>query len=111
MPPKRAPRELAGTARVYDLAVALIRHSDSRLDRTKLIRFMNSFQVVAPLTIGELWAWPSMLRLVLIENLRRLAARILEETQSWRLVTAAELAAPGLAPVPSPKPATAPLGN
>src|SRR5581483_6253865 len=27
----------------------------------------------APLTIGELWAWPSMLKLALVENLRRLA--------------------------------------
>ena len=30
---------------------------------------------VAPLTIGELWAWPSMLKLALIENLRRLGGR------------------------------------
>ncbi len=76
--PKLAPRELAGTPRVYALAVELIRHSDSRLDRAQLIRFLTSFQSVAPLTIGELWAWPSMLRLALIENLRRLAAKTLE---------------------------------
>ncbi|HEV8241785.1 MAG TPA: glucoamylase family protein [Thermoanaerobaculia bacterium] len=75
--PKLASRELAGTARVYALAIELIRHSDSRLDRAKLLRFLNSFQAVAPLTIGELWAWPSMLRLALIENLRRLAATTL----------------------------------
>ncbi len=43
-----------------------------------LVRFVSSFQAVAPLTIGELWAWPSMLRLALIENLRRLAALTLE---------------------------------
>ena len=60
------------------MAVELIRHTDSRLDRAKLVRFINSFQAVAPLTIGELWAWPSMLRLALIENLRRLAAKTLE---------------------------------
>ena len=76
--PKLATRELAGEARVYALAVELIRHSDSRLDRPKLVRFLSSFQAVAPLTIGELWAWPSMLRLALIENLRRLAALMLE---------------------------------
>ena len=40
--------------------------------------FLNSYQRVAPLTIGELWAWPSMLRLALIESLRRLAEGILE---------------------------------
>ena len=76
--PKLASRELAGTARVYAMAVELIRHTDSRLDRAQLMRFMNSFQSVAPLTIGELWAWPSMLKLALIENLRRLAARTLQ---------------------------------
>src|SRR4029450_9389900 len=77
--PKLALREQAGTARVYAMAVEIIRHSDSRLDRAKLVRFMNSFQAVAPLTIGELWAWPSMLKLALIENLRRLADKTLEE--------------------------------
>src|SRR5512141_2918688 len=71
--PKLATRQRAGDARVYAMAVELIRHSDSRLDRQQLLRFMNSYQAVAPLTIGELWAWPSMLRLALIENLRRLA--------------------------------------
>ncbi|MGE0454567.1 MAG: glucoamylase family protein [Vicinamibacteria bacterium] len=78
--PKLATRQHAGDARVYAMAVELIRHSDSRLDRQQLLRFMNSFQTVAPLTIGELWAWPSMLRLALIENLRRLA----EETTGAR---------------------------
>jgi len=82
--PKLALRELAGTARVYALAVELIRHSDSRLDRAQLIRFLTSFQSVAPLTIGELWAWPSMLRLALIENLRRLAAKTLESRAARR---------------------------
>src|SRR6266496_360090 len=78
--PKLALRELAGHARVYAMAVELIRHSDSRLDRQQLVRFMNSYQAVAPLTIGELWAWPSMLKLALVENLRRLVA----ETQAAR---------------------------
>ncbi len=72
--PKLAAREQAGTARVYALAVELIRHSDSRLDHAQLVRWLDAFQAVAPLTIGELWAWPSMLKLALVENLRRLAA-------------------------------------
>ena len=71
--PKLATRELAGDARIYTLAIELIRHSDSRLDRHQLGRFIESYQTVAPLTIGELWAWPIMLKLALIENLRRLA--------------------------------------
>jgi cyclic beta-1,2-glucan synthetase len=75
--PKLASRDRAGDARVYAIAVELMRHSDSRLDRQQLVRFLDSFQTVAPLTIGELWAWPSMLKLALIENLRRLADEML----------------------------------
>ena len=75
--PALASRDHAGHARVYIIAVELIRHSDSRLDRHQLVQFLNSYQRVAPLTIGELWAWPSMLKLALIENLRRLAEELL----------------------------------
>jgi cyclic beta-1,2-glucan synthetase len=70
--PKLALRERAGDARVHAMAVELLRHSDSHLDRSQLLRFLNAFQAVAPLTIGELWAFPSMLKLALLENLRRL---------------------------------------
>ena len=76
--PKLAPREMAGMARIYAMALELIRHTDGRLDRVQLVRFMAAYQTVAPLTIGELWAWPSMLKLALIENLRRLAEETLE---------------------------------
>jgi cyclic beta-1,2-glucan synthetase len=75
--PRLAERQWAGHTRVYAMALELIRHSDSRLDRSQLVRFMSSYQSVAPLTIGELWAWPSILKLALIENLRRLAEEIL----------------------------------
>ena len=82
--PTLASRAHGGHARVYVVAVELIRHSDSRLDRPQLIRFLNSYQRVAPLTIGELWAWPSMLKLALIENLRRLADELLSARAARR---------------------------
>src|SRR3954467_2194500 len=75
--PTLAAREQAGHARIYAVAVELVRHSDSRLERQQLTQFLKSYQRVAPLTIGELWAWPSMLKLALIENLRRLADEML----------------------------------
>ena len=75
--PTLASRDQAGHTRIYAMAVELLRHSDSRLDRQQLAVFLNSYQRVAPLTIGELWAWPSMLKLALIENLRRLATETL----------------------------------
>lgn len=75
--PALATRERSGDARIYAIAVELLRYSDSRLDLGQLTQFLNSYQRVAPLTLGELWAWPSMLKLALIENLRRLADEIL----------------------------------
>ncbi|MGQ0548110.1 MAG: GH36-type glycosyl hydrolase domain-containing protein, partial [Armatimonadota bacterium] len=76
--PKLASPRLDGMARVYAMALELIRHSDGRLDVQRLTRFVSSYQTVAPLTIGELWAWPTMLKVALIENLRRLSEELLE---------------------------------
>src|SRR5580765_4718475 len=89
--PTLASREHAGQTRIYAMAVELLRHSDSRIDRQQLLVFVNSYQRVAPLTLGELWAWPSMLKLALIENLRRLAAETLE-SRSARLAADAYVA-------------------
>src|SRR6478736_4697314 len=75
--PVLSTRQHEGDARIYAMAVALLRHTDSRLDLPQLTLFLNSYQRVAPLTLGELWAWPSMLKLALIENLRRLAEEML----------------------------------
>src|SRR6185295_13315802 len=80
--PTLASRAQAGHTRIYAMAVELGRHSDSRIDRQQLVGFVNSYQRNAPLTIGELWAWPSMLKLALIENLRRLAVETLESRRA-----------------------------
>ncbi len=74
--PKLAEEPLQGYPRVLGLAWEFIAHTDSRLEPETLQRFVRRFQRVQPLTIGELWAIPIALRLVLVENLRRLAERI-----------------------------------
>jgi cyclic beta-1,2-glucan glucanotransferase len=66
----------AGLPRVYDIALEIISHSDGRVDLQGLSHFMVAYQEITPLKLGELWAIPIMLRLALIENLRRLAAQI-----------------------------------
>jgi cyclic beta-1,2-glucan synthetase len=105
--PKLAAREQAGNARVYALAVELIRHSDSRLDRPQLVRWLDAFQAVAPLTIGELWAWPSMLKLALVENLRRLAEETLAARAARRTADAYVARIDGAGKgLPPPLPAT-----
>jgi cyclic beta-1,2-glucan synthetase len=74
--PQLAKGPSAGLPRVYDLALELIAHSDGRVDLKSLNSFTSSYQQVSELKLGELWAIPIMLRLALIENLRRLAALI-----------------------------------
>ncbi len=66
------PKLVTGEPRVYVLAMELVAHTDSGLDEETLARFIQEFQIVTPLSIGEVWAIPIMLRLVLVENLRRL---------------------------------------
>lgn len=65
--------------RVYELALETISHGDGRVDDESLGRFIAAYQTIQPLTLGELWAIPIMLRLALIENLRRVAARVLAD--------------------------------
>jgi len=66
----------AGLPRVYDIALETISHGDGRVDTESLCSFVAAYQTVTPLTLGELWAIPIMLRLALIENLRRVGTRI-----------------------------------
>jgi len=74
--PKLAGGPFAGYPRVFGLAWAFVAHTDSHVDADILRRFIAAYQTVQPLTIGELWAVAITLRIVLIENLRRLADQI-----------------------------------
>ncbi len=74
--PKLAGGHLAGYPRVLGLAWAYIAHTDSRFDPESLRRMVRAYQGVEPLTIGELWAIAISLRILLVDNLRRLAEQI-----------------------------------
>ncbi|HEV3340130.1 MAG TPA: glucoamylase family protein, partial [Pirellulales bacterium] len=77
---RELPRLAGGSAtsypRVYGIALELIAHVDGRIDADSVNSFIAAYQTVEPLKLGELWAVPIMLRLALIENLRRVAARL-----------------------------------
>jgi cyclic beta-1,2-glucan glucanotransferase len=66
----------AGLPRVYELALETISHGDARVDPESLSGFVTAYQTITDMKLGELWAIPIMLRLALIENLRRVAAGI-----------------------------------
>ncbi|MBI2316902.1 MAG: cyclic beta 1-2 glucan synthetase, partial [Betaproteobacteria bacterium] len=74
--PRLAGGPSAGLPRVYDIALETIAHGDGRVDPESLSSFVAAYQSVTALKLGELWAIPIMLRLALIENLRRVGTRI-----------------------------------
>ncbi|HWH48384.1 MAG TPA: cyclic beta 1-2 glucan synthetase, partial [Burkholderiales bacterium] len=74
--PRLANGPSAGLPRVYDIALETIAHGDGRVDPESLGSFVNAYQSVTALKLGELWAIPIMLRLALIENLRHVGARV-----------------------------------
>ena len=80
--PKLSAGDLKDYPRIYAIALSLIAHTDSRLDAETLRRFVRAYQQTTPLTIGELWAVAITLRLALVENLRRLATRIVEAREA-----------------------------
>ncbi len=77
--PRLSNGPFVGYPRVYGLAWAFVAHTDSRFDPQVLGRFLRAYQRVQPLTMGELWAVAIALRVVLVENLRRLADDIVRE--------------------------------
>lgn len=99
--PKLLSGPFAGYPRIFSLAWAYIAHSDSLFDPDALRRFLDAYQTVEPLSIGELWAVSITLRLVLVENLRRLGQRVLNSRQARRLANGLSdklLDAPSLLP-------------
>jgi cyclic beta-1,2-glucan synthetase len=108
--PTLAAVGLRSTARVHFLAVELLRHSDARLDTDRLERYLAAYQTGAPLSLGEIWAWPSVLKAALVENLRRLTDELMTAREARRLARAfvrpleAETAEPELGPLPDELP-------
>lgn len=96
--PRLAYGPSKGLPRVYDIALTIVANRDGQIDQESLRRFVAAYQTISPLTLGELWAIPIMLRLALIENLRRISARLavscqhLHLARSWanQLITTAE---------------------
>ena len=74
--PKLAVAPLQGLPRVYGIAWAYVAHTDSVLNTELFTAFLNAYQSCSELRLSELWALPTTLRVVLLENLRRMADSI-----------------------------------
>ncbi|MHB8707072.1 MAG: GH36-type glycosyl hydrolase domain-containing protein [Coriobacteriia bacterium] len=74
--PRLLEGDLRDYPRVFEAVALLVASSDARLDREHLVRFVMAFQDASPLSIGEVWAVPIMLRIALVESLRRLGLKV-----------------------------------
>jgi len=74
--PKLSSSSLAGYPRIFDLAREVISYSKFHLNLDQITRFIHAYQHVVPLTMGELWAFPTMLRLVIVNSLSHLVAHV-----------------------------------
>ncbi|MHB8919777.1 MAG: GH36-type glycosyl hydrolase domain-containing protein [Halothiobacillus sp.] len=96
--PRLADGPSAGLPRIYDLALELISHMDGRVDSDNATHLVAAYQTAEPLKLGELWAFPIMLQLALLENLRRVGLHIARRREerdaavAWadRMLAAAE---------------------
>ena len=92
---------LAGLPRVYGVAWAFVAHTDSAFDEDLLLRYLIAYQDSRTLNLSEMWALPTTLRVVLVENLRRLAERLASHKAARELANlcsdrAAQLTVPAL---------------
>ncbi len=83
--PVLASANYRGLPCIYGLAKDLVSHTDLRLDRENVLAFIEAYQSVRTLTIGELWAVPQMLRIALIENIQSFAVTALEDLRERQL--------------------------
>ncbi|HYN57779.1 MAG TPA: hypothetical protein VES03_11335, partial [Motilibacterales bacterium] len=74
--PKLGPGFLEGHPRIFGIMWAYVAHTDSALDPDQLGRFIRAHETRKALTLGELWAAPINLRIVLIENVRRVSEQV-----------------------------------
>jgi cyclic beta-1,2-glucan synthetase len=92
---RQLPRLQAGHTRIYDLSTEIIQTENALLDLGHVERFIGAYQEVLPLTMGELWAVPTMLRLGVLECLLAAVARLTELTGEAILEVAPKLNYPG----------------
>ncbi|MCK4314401.1 MAG: hypothetical protein KAX24_01390 [Anaerolineae bacterium] len=76
--PKLTTSPLEGYPRIYAITQEIIECHEEHLNLDQVRLFIQAYQHVTPLTMGELWALPTMLRLGILENLTQAIALVTE---------------------------------
>jgi len=64
-----ATSEKLHNPRIYELALELVRKTDSSLTQDNITECLRAYQDLYALTMAELWSFPQMLRLAIIQGL------------------------------------------
>ncbi len=83
--PMLATPPYRGLPCTYGLAKDLVLHTELRLERENILAFVEAYQSVRALTIGEIWAMPQMLRIALMESIQNLAVTALSDLRERQL--------------------------
>jgi cyclic beta-1,2-glucan synthetase len=67
-----------GSLRVGEVAQELVHGTDHSLTKANITEALRAYQTVEPLAIAEIWAFPLLLRLALLEALATLATQVSE---------------------------------
>jgi cyclic beta-1,2-glucan synthetase len=70
-----------GSPALYPLVSRIVAASDGKISAENIKFFLNTYQEKTPLKIGELWAFPLILKIRLIECLVSLTTKILNRVQ------------------------------
>jgi cyclic beta-1,2-glucan synthetase len=92
---RQLPRLQAGHPRIYELAAEIIQTENVLLVMGRVERFVQAYQEVLPLTMGELWALPTMLRFGILECLLTVVAQLTELSGEVITEIAPSLKSPG----------------
>jgi cyclic beta-1,2-glucan synthetase len=75
-----------GYPRIYSLAYTLVHNRDTQIEPETIQRFIAAYQAINPLTLGELWAFPVMLRIAVIEDLSKAVTQVTGDDSASSLI-------------------------
>jgi cyclic beta-1,2-glucan synthetase len=75
--------QLKNCPRIFAVALEIVSHTDGRIDKEQLTRFINSYQNQSTLSMSELWALAPMIKMALIEKIAHVCENINFSQEQW----------------------------
>jgi len=80
-----------GKARIYLLAIELVHYTDGNITKENIEKFISSYETKRKLSMEEVWIFPVMLKIALIQYIRIVADRIItSQYQKFKVASLVE---------------------